>query len=429
MICPNCRTYVDFDSGFCPACRSWIEKSEPDGAQNQHQQGGQNALGGQNHHGGQNSLDPWKDQGNSGPVVADTGVNGFGGSGNGDKGTDGGKKNGKLIIGIVAGLLVLLIVVLGGFAASMLGLFESEEVVRVHSDDHFEMSTMVADMLLENLGQKKFDAIVVANSENYPDALSGAYLANQNSAPIILVSPDTVNDVKTYIRDNLKQGGTVYLLGGLTAVPEEMNFGLEEYRVIRFAGRNRFETNLLILKEATVFGEDIVVCNAWDYPDCLSAAALNKPILLVNETLTDEQRVFLRSQIGKKKIYVIGGTSAISNELLAELGEYGTTVRISGSTRYETSVNVAQKFFEAPESVVLVNGQTFAEGLCALTLAVSKNAPMILTDNANRDFAEDYVTSKAVEDSIIVASEDQLTSEAIRRIFGLSSVEDIVTRN
>ena len=98
--------------------------------------------------------------------------------------------------------------------------------------------------------------MIVASGTGFADALAGSYLAAQKNAPILLVRGANVNDVKNYIKQNLVSGGTVYLLGGVNAVPQTMETGLDGFKVKRLGGADRYTTNLLILQEAGVGDKD-----------------------------------------------------------------------------------------------------------------------------------------------------------------------------
>ena len=53
--------------------------------------------------------------------------------------------------------------------------------------------------------------------------------------------------------------------------------------------------------------------------------------------------------------------------------------RISGSSRYETAVEVSKYGWETSDYIVLANGESFADALCAAPLAKKYNAPILLT--------------------------------------------------
>ena len=122
---------------------------------------------------------------------------------------------------------------------------------RIAGDNRYSTGLQVADQLKTYLGVTKFSAIVVASGREFPDALAGSYLANQKGAPILLVNnkdASSFENAKNYIAANLASGGTVYILGGIVAVPAKMETMLKaEFNVQRLAGANRYGTNLEIL--------------------------------------------------------------------------------------------------------------------------------------------------------------------------------------
>ena len=129
-----------------------------------------------------------------------------------------------------------------------------EGPVRIAGRDRFETALLTADQMKKNLGIEKFDTVIVASGLDFADALAGSYLASTKIAPILLAyTKDSVNDgIRHYIRENLKEGGIVYILGGENAVPSSFEEELETFQVKRLAGAHRFETNLMILKEAGI---------------------------------------------------------------------------------------------------------------------------------------------------------------------------------
>ena len=66
-----------------------------------------------------------------------------------------------------------------------------------------------------NNNVEKLDAVILANGDNFADALAGSYLAAEKNAPILLIydSAAVKADVTNYIKANLKEDGKVYVLG------------------------------------------------------------------------------------------------------------------------------------------------------------------------------------------------------------------------
>ena len=297
------------------------------------------------------------------------------------------------------------------FAAETAGTID-----RIYGADRYQTAIAAADQLKENLGIEKFQTIVVASGNDFADALSGTYLANKKDAPILLVREQSMAAIKTYIKNNLVSGGTVYILGGTKAVPASMESGLDGFNVKRLGGNDRYETNLLILKEAGVTpGEDILVCTGKNFADSLSASAVNKAILLVKDNLYSTQKNFLSSVRGGK-LYIIGGKSAISEKLSGELAAYGSVQRIDGATRYETSVNVAKTFFSETSCAVLAYGNNFPDGLCGGALASSMDAPLILVTNDKYSVAAQYAKEYHLNHGVVLGGPTLISNAVAEKV-------------
>ena len=302
-------------------------------------------------------------------------------------------------------------------------------VTRIFGATRYDTAFKAADQLKANLGIEKFENIVVAYGEDFADALSGSYLANQKNAPILLVKNRNkeINLVKDYIKENLTSGGTVYLLGGVNAVPKAMESGLEGFNVKRLAGATRYETNLEILKEAGISGSDILVCTGLDFADGLSASAVNKPILLVKDSLRATQVNYLKT-LGTKNFYLIGGTNAVNKRIESSLGAYGTTQRIEGATRYYTSVNIAKTFFPNAKTAVLAYAQNFPDGLSGGCLACSMDAPLILTANGKQASAVAYAKEAGITGGAVLGGTGLIPDKIVRSIFAMNEEDFIIVK-
>lgn len=310
--------------------------------------------------------------------------------------------------------------------------FKVVDSTRIYGSDRFKTSLKVADELKETLGKDKFDAVILAYGRNYADALAGSYLSCVLDAPILLVDnkKDHIDAVQAYIKANLKSKGTIYMLGGTAVVPDSAVDGLDEYDSFRLGGQDRYETNIAILKEAAKYADDneFIVCSGTGFADSLSAAAVGKPILLVKNTLQNSQKEYLDSLEGAKTFDVIGGIGAVKNEVMNEFKAYGSTTRIGGSTRYETSVNVAQHFFDNPKAGVLAYGQDFPDGLCGGSLAYAMNGPLILTRNGTTQFAEDYAAVAGMSSGAVLGGPTLINDKSTRAIFHMDDSAKIIVK-
>lgn len=293
------------------------------------------------------------------------------------------------------------------------------DVMRVWGDYRYDTAKEIAEKIKTELNVKKFKNIIVATGKTFPDALSGSYLAYKLSAPILLVD-DSRMDIVKYVKDNLANNGTIYILGGKDVVSKKVEDGFSGLNVQRVEGQTRFDTNLEILKLAQADkSSEMLVSTGTNFMDALSASAVPKPLMLVNETLYWNQRKYLDSITDNKsvKFYIIGGPNVVSKNLANEIAEYGKTERVYGQTRYDTSVEVAKQFFPSTvNTVFLTTGTNFPDGVAGGIYAMLKKAPIILTNNDSVAFAYNYMVDVKAKNRIILGGESVLNSGVAEKV-------------
>lgn len=293
-------------------------------------------------------------------------------------------------------------------------LFEDKEKIRFAGLERVETSILVADGLKKSWSVEKFKNIIVASGSDYPDALTGSYLAKVKEAPVILVRMDKDTELmaKEYIDDNLQKGGTVYILGGVGAVSERFEKSIGKQNVKRLYGDNRYQTNLAILDEAEINSEEILICSGKDYADSLSASAVGKTIMLVGDNFTGEQSKYLKG-LDTNQIYIVGGIGAVNKNIENNSKKYANVARVYGDNRYTTSVAVAKKFFKKKcENIVLARAYDFPDGLSGGPLAMAIGSPLLLVENIGyRDTAE--YAGKAEVNRVAVLGGPSLISDKV----------------
>lgn len=298
-------------------------------------------------------------------------------------------------------------------------LMPDDEDIRLYGDTRYDTAIEAAERYKNTLGSK-FDNVIVAYGRNFPDALSGGYLAKVKNAPILLVEPDVEDRIADYIGENILSVGTVYILGGTGAVSSAFENKIKDKGVAteRLGGNTRYDTNLAILRAAGAKTEEILVCTGNGYADSLSASAAGKPILLVGNSLTDTQKKYIKG-LQSKQFYLIGGTGTVRPVIEKGLKGLGkNTVRLAGQTRYETSAAVAKKFFKKTETVVMAYALNFPDGLSGGPLAMQENAPIVLTDSVNIAAAKEYVKSAGASRSITLGGPALISDKAVKTTMG-----------
>ena len=242
-------------------------------------------------------------------------------------------------------------------------------------------------------------AVVLARSDDYPDALAGAPLATTVDGPILLTPS---HELLPEVRQEIQRLGAseVHLLGGNAAlsagVEQELRaLGLD---TIRYAGENRFATAVMIAEEIPPHPVDpgvYLVEGAHDdprrgWPDAVSvsagAAYAQIPILLTWEDRLPEEAALALTDgdLGIRRAVIVGGDAAVSDWVGAEVDWLTPEPlsRVWGADRYATSAAVTNALLDAGMSVEttwVATGRSFPDALAAAPLAGS-TAPRVASE-------------------------------------------------
>ena len=129
----------------------------------------------------------------------------------------------------------------------------------------------------------------------------------------------------------------------------------------RIQGENRYETSVKISQEGWKSADTVVIARGDSFPDALAGAPLaykyDAPILL---TQTGSLNPLVKEEIkrlGAEKVYILGGTSAVSNYVEFQLEGMKLDVdRVSGDNRYDTASNIAALLGGSPDKAIIANG-------------------------------------------------------------------------
>lgn len=246
----------------------------------------------------------------------------------------------------------------------------------------------------------KCDRAVLVSGNNFADALSAGNLADH--APIFLAEKDAISQgtVNTMYALGVKE---VVIIGGEKSVPKSVEKRLkkENFKVIRIAGRNRYETSTKLAKQLKAKNKDnVVLANGEKFADALSAApyAVQKKQTLV---LTDGKTLPKDVKAQDVKA-IIGGEKSVNIKGLDKVQ------RISGKNRYETSLEVL-KHMNKTQSAVIADGRDYPDALAAAPYAVKKNTGILLSDDTAIDKIKEYVDSQNISDITLIGGEKSIT--------------------
>lgn len=305
-------------------------------------------------------------------------------------------------------------------------------VIRISGDTRIDTALEIAKAAYSS----KISNVILTTADNYPDALTGSVLAYKLDAPILLVGSTDADQQKVldYLKSNLDPLGTVYILGGTGAVSEKMeakvtNIGFKN--INRLAGADRYDTCARITDMLKIAqGTPIVLVSGENYPDALSissVAALSQyPILLVKGNEIPANILSEISYIKPSKIYIIGLQGAVSSTAEEQISKTGVidsanVIRIGGSDRFATSLQIAKYFNLSGSLACIATGNNFPDALAGSLYAAKNNAPIILAAEALSEDQISYINSKKLSGTAIFGGEGAVSkniSNQLTQILG-----------
>jgi putative cell wall-binding protein len=252
-------------------------------------------------------------------------------------------------------------------------------VDRVAGVDRFETAVKVAGDAFPDGAPVVF----LASGASFPDALSAAPAAARLGGPVLLTSPDTLPDVVRTELDRLAPSKVV-IVGGVNAVSAAVADEVTQSGVPmeRIAGPDRFATSRAVADYAFSSGtERAFVATGLNFPDALSAGAAigsTGPVLLINgnAATVDPETIAVLDAMNVQHTFIAGGPAVVSDGIQTALQRQGTTDRLAGPTRYETSQVINAGFFSTADRVLLATGANFPDALTGAAWAPVLGAPL-----------------------------------------------------
>jgi len=246
------------------------------------------------------------------------------------------------------------------------------------------------------------DTVVVATGEQFADALAASGLAGATDAPLLLTKRAYLPDA---VLDEIERLGAdkAYIVGGEAAVSSAVYDALDDagLTVERLGGTDRYDTSRVIANEVQeLMGAEYL---GWAFfargdvfADALACAPFaytaGIPVVLTKTSTVPGATLLAIDQADIGSGFVLGGTAAVSDSVKAQIdaaivsaGGFQTE-RWSGTNRYETAAEIAQR--SVPRGwgswsfVGLATGKNFPDALAGAAGCGAERGVLLLTDPA-----------------------------------------------
>lgn len=245
---------------------------------------------------------------------------------------------------------------------------------------------------------------------------SDPVLVRGGSGPARLMFTDWTDDESDFFH-------RMFLWGDDGLVPRETTLVTS-----RIAGRNRSATAVEVSKKAFPEGARyVVIATEGDFPDALAGAPLastvNGPVLLTPSGYLPDTVASEVSRLGAKSAIVLGGTSVVSANVVAQLrSKAGVTSveRVGGSNRYKTALLISRRMRDVTRTIstaIVVSGKNWPDAVAAAPLASANDWPIVLVDgNWLPDDSESILDEYGVTSTLIIGQTDVVGAAVQRQV-------------
>lgn len=282
-------------------------------------------------------------------------------------------------------------------------------------------------------------AAVVASGTDFPDALAASSLAGHLNAPILLTDPKSLSN-ETANELNRLDANAIFVIGGNKAVSHNVENEIRATHpsatITRLAGNTRFDTAHSIYNELATLGakpQTAIISTGFNFADALSISPYSymqsAPFFLSSQSGLDEAS--LNTLRNFQTAIIVGGEQAVPTSVEQQLKSIGvSTVRIQGTTRYETSLEIGKFTLNNlsldPSSVVYATGANFPDALSGSALAGINKTVLLLAQNDSSPTISASSMLPSVESVYVLGGQNAIgpaTFNAISSSFGLSDRE------
>ena len=216
--------------------------------------------------------------------------------------------------------------------------------------------------------------------------------------------------------------------GGGSSKPEEEKPLENNVQLFSMSGKDRYETSTKISKTGWTSGAKNVVIvngNEKNMVDGLSATPFatikDAPLLLSNGKTLPASTISELKRLNPTNVYVIGGTASMPESVVSSIksNTKATVTRIGGSTRYETSLEIAKQIDKIADvsKVYISSGTGEVDALSIASVAGREKAPILLTNvNSIDNKTYDFIRSESIKDAYFIGGDKKISNSVINQV-------------
>ncbi|APF25925.1 cell wall binding repeat 2 family protein [Clostridium sporogenes] len=308
------------------------------------------------------------------------------------------------------------------------GLKKQYTVTELGGQTRFETNIAVANHLVDKLGVKAENVMVVNGKDGFSDALSAAPVAAAKEQVLLIVGKDasTADLAADFVK---KHNSKVTVIGTEGVVPTAVYNKLGASERVN-GGADRFDTNLKIMEHFKLNADNIYVANATDgqkgYADALVASALagknGAPLVLIDTKDAQGTKNAIKyiqdNKTDKTEVSTVGGKGVMPDEIVNEI-----------ETAVNPELSAAEKAVKAYEDAKIGTDKeiTAAKALKADAVKAVNNVKDATKKSAfeARIAAKDKAIAEAeAKSEIKVESVKAVNAREIKVVFNREVTED-----
>lgn len=218
------------------------------------------------------------------------------------------------------------------------------------------------------------------------------------------------------LRRRTVAGAAVAVLLAILSPPAQAAPGF-----FRQAGNDRYGTAAAVSSKAFPTGADnVFLASGTSFPDALAgasfAAALGGPILLVQRNGLPNATAGELDRLNPKAITLLGGPSAISDELAQAVVPYASAEvrRIAGADRWATAAAISTGFTAPVSTVYIASGANYPDALAGgAAIGGTTGGPLLLVEPDAIPAATATELTRLQPSNIVVLGGPSAISEAV----------------